>query len=216
MSPAISVDNLQKTYNKSIHAVRGVSFAVEEGEIFGFLGPNGAGKSTTIGMLTTLLRPSGGQAAILGLDVYRHSYQIRQSIGYVSQELAVDDNLTGYENIRLQAGLYKMPRETALDRIHDVLELVALGERANDLVETNSGGMRKRLDIACGLIHRPKLLFLDEPTLGLDIQTRREIWRYVNRLREEAGMTIFLDRKSTRLNSSHNLGNRTSRMPSSA
>ena len=144
MSPAISVDNLQKTYNKSIHAVRGVSFAVEEGEIFGFLGPNGAGKSTTIGMLTTLLRPSGGQAAILGLDVYRHSYQIRQSIGYVSQELAVDDNLTGYENIRLQAGLYKMPRETALDRIHDVLELVALGERANDLVETYSGGIDRK------------------------------------------------------------------------
>jgi len=192
MALAIEVDNLQKIYKNNVRAVKGVSFAVEEGEIFGFLGPNGAGKSTTIGMLTTLLRPTGGDAKIMGMDIYGSSYDIRSTIGYVSQELAVDDNLTGFENIRLQAGLFKMPRETALDRIEDVMELVALGERAHDIVETYSGGMRKRLDIACGLIHRPQLLFLDEPTLGLDIQTRREIWRYINRLREEAGMTIFL------------------------
>ncbi|MCL4442431.1 MAG: ATP-binding cassette domain-containing protein, partial [Firmicutes bacterium] len=129
---------------------------------------------------------------IAGMDILRQSYRVRLAIGYVSQDLAVDDNLTGCQNLRMQAGFYHIPRAEAERRIAEVLEMVELTDRANELVERYSGGMRKRLDIACGLIHYPRLLFLDEPTLGLDIQTRREIWKYINRLRSEVNMTIFL------------------------
>ncbi|MEW6181748.1 MAG: ATP-binding cassette domain-containing protein [Bacillota bacterium] len=192
MSRIIETEGLTKRFPGGITAVDGVSFTVEEGEIFGFLGPNGAGKSTTIAMLTTLMKPTGGTARVAGFDVARKAYSVRLVIGYVSQDLAVDDSLTGYENLRLQAGFYHIPRAESAKRIDEVLEMVELKDRAKDLVETYSGGMRKRLDIACGLIHRPRLLFLDEPTLGLDIQTRREIWKYINQLREETKMTIFL------------------------
>lgn len=192
MPPIIEVEGLTKVFPGYIVAVDNVSFVVEEGEIFGFLGPNGAGKSTTIMMLTTLLRPSAGRARIAGFDVVRQPERVRASLGYVSQDLAVDDNLTGMENLILQAGLYRLPRREARRRIAEVLELVGLTHRAGDRVETYSGGMRKRLDIAAGLLHRPKILFLDEPTLGLDIQTRREIWRYITNLRESTGMTVFL------------------------
>ena len=188
----IEASGLTKVFPGGITAVDDISFTVKKGEIFGFLGPNGAGKSTTISMLTTLSSPTKGHATVAGLDISKFPYKVRLSIGYVSQDLAVDDALTGYENLRLQAGFYHISKNEVKDRIAEVLNMVELQERAKDKVETYSGGMRKRLDIACGLIHRPKLLFLDEPTLGLDIQTRREIWKYINHLREETGMTIFL------------------------
>lgn len=191
-APAIEVIDLKKTYRGGIEAVRGISFQIERGEIFGFLGPNGAGKSTTIMMLTTLIKPTGGGAAVNGLDVVKDAYRVRTRLGYVSQDLAVDDHLTGRENMILQAHFYHIPRSRIKARIDEVLELVGLSDRCDDRVEFYSGGMRKRLDIACGLIHRPEILFLDEPTLGLDIQTRHEIWRYIERLRSENKMTIFL------------------------
>lgn len=192
MGKIIEAIGLTKVFKGKIVAVDDVSFSVDEGEIFGFLGPNGAGKSTTIGMLTTLIKPTKGKANVAGLDIIRHPYEVRLAIGYVSQDLAVDDALTGYENLRLQAGFYHIQGSEKYKRIEEVLDMVELKNRAKDKVETYSGGMRKRLDIACGLIHRPKILFLDEPTLGLDIQTRREIWKYINHLREEIKMTIFM------------------------
>ncbi len=192
MDKIIEANGLTKIFPGGIKAVDNVSFFVKQGEIFGFLGPNGAGKSTTIAMLTTLLKPTKGNAMVVGIDISKHPYQVRLSIGNVSQDLAVDDSLTGYENLKLQAGFYHIPKNEVASRIEEVLHIVELKDRAKDKVETYSGGMRKRLDIACGLIHRPKLLFLDEPTLGLDIQTRREIWKYINHLREETKMTIFL------------------------
>jgi len=192
MPNIIEVSELRKVFPNKVLAVDNVSFNVAEGEIFGFLGPNGAGKSTTISILTTLLAPTSGIARVAGYDVVRQPMQVRLRIGYVSQDLAVDDNLTGDGNLRLQAGLYHIPAAEVPQRMADVLKMVDLTDRAGDLVETYSGGMRKRLDIACGLIHRPRLLFLDEPTLGLDIQTRREIWRYITQLRAENNMTIFL------------------------
>lgn len=192
MGAMIEVEGLTKIFPGGVTAVDGITFSVEEGEIFGFLGPNGAGKTTTIAMLTTLIAPTSGAARVAGMSITRQAYQVRLAIGYVSQDLAVDDNLTGYENLRLQAGFYHLPWSEVKRRIAEVLEMVDLTDRAHDLVETYSGGMRKRLDIACGLIHRPRVLFLDEPTLGLDIQTRREIWQYINHLRENNKMTIFL------------------------
>ncbi|HHX86913.1 MAG TPA: ATP-binding cassette domain-containing protein [Firmicutes bacterium] len=186
------VNELAKTYSGGIEAVNGISFQVKSGEIFGFLGPNGAGKSTTIKMLTTLIRPTGGTATVNGLDVVKDAYRVRNQLGYVSQDLAVDDSLTGRQNLILQAAFYHIPRQQADKRILELLDLVGLSDRRHDRVESYSGGMRKRLDIACGLIHRPRILFLDEPTLGLDIQTRHEIWRYIERLRSEYQMTIFL------------------------
>jgi ABC-2 type transport system ATP-binding protein len=188
----IEVDRLTKTYTGGVTAVNEISFQVEKGEIFGFLGPNGAGKSTTIMMLTTLLSPTSGRASVAGFDVVEKPDQVRLSLGYISQDLAVDDTLTGRENLFLQAGFYHLPKKEATGRYHELLDLVGLTERADDPVETYSGGMRKRLDIAAGLIHRPKVLFLDEPTLGLDIQTRHQIWQHINYLREEVNMTIFL------------------------
>ncbi|MGD0711988.1 MAG: ATP-binding cassette domain-containing protein [Bacteroidales bacterium] len=192
MNTIIEAKGLTKVFPGGITAVDDISFSVKEGEIFGFLGPNGAGKSTTIAMLTTLISPTKGNAIVDGTDIIKHPYKVRLSIGYVSQDLAVDDSLTGNDNLRLQAGFYHISRNEVKSRIDEVLEIVELKDRAKDKVETYSGGMRKRLDIACGLIHRPKLLFLDEPTLGLDIQTRREIWKFVNTMREEIKMTIFI------------------------
>ncbi|MCX7720629.1 MAG: ATP-binding cassette domain-containing protein [Dictyoglomus thermophilum] len=191
----IEVKDLAKTYYTpfgSIEAVKGISFEVEEGEIFGFLGPNGAGKSTTIMMLTTLLGPTRGTAKILGYDIVHQPNEVRRVIGYVSQDLTVDDTLTGWENMYLQGRFYHLPKDVIKQRSEELLKLLRLYERAKDKAETYSGGMRKRLDIAMGLIHRPKILFLDEPTLGLDVQTRQDIWEYVQKIRKENGMTIFL------------------------
>jgi ABC-2 type transport system ATP-binding protein len=192
MEAVIVVDNLRKVYPGGIIAVADISFEVRKGEIFGFLGPNGAGKTTTILMLITLLKPTSGKASICGFDVVREPARARQCIGYVAQDIAVDENLTGRENLWLQGRFYHLPTPLLRQRIDEVLKMVGLSERADDLVLSYSGGMRKRLDIAEGLIHRPQILFLDEPTLGLDIQTRRKIWDYIFRLKEEEKITIFL------------------------
>ena len=182
---------LSKKFGK-IKAVDDISFSVEEGEIFGFLGPNGAGKSTTMMILTTLLKPTSGEALVAGYNVQTQANKVRANIGYVQQEISVDEYLTGRENLFLDARLNHMKKNLIDERIDEVLELVELTERQNDAVLTYSGGMRKRLDIAGGLLHRPKVLFLDEPTVGLDIQTRRKIWEYIKKIYKEFGMSIFL------------------------
>ena len=176
----------------SFTAVNHISLEVKEGEIFGFLGPNGAGKTTTILMLVTLITPSGGSAQVAGYDIVRQPARVRESIGYVSQDIAVDEYLTGRENLMVEGHLHHL-KGTALDRsIDDVLKTVGMSEWADKLVANYSGGMRRRLDIAGGLIHRPRILFLDEPTLGLDPQTRSAIWDYIRKLRSEQGLAIFL------------------------
>lgn len=173
-------------------AVDGVSFDVEQGEIFGFLGPNGAGKTTTINMLCTLLRPTAGTATVNGYDVTRQPDEVRQSISLVFQDLSLDEQLTAMENLRFHAMLYDVPRDVFRRRAPEVLALAELTDRASSLVQTFSGGMKRRLEIARGLLHHPRVLFLDEPTLGLDPQTRRHIWDYVLALRDREGVTIFL------------------------
>ncbi|PMQ01974.1 MAG: ABC transporter ATP-binding protein [Dictyoglomus sp. NZ13-RE01] len=191
----IEVKDLAKTYHSpfgDVHAVKGISFDVEEGEIFGFLGPNGAGKSTTIMMLTTLLKPTRGSAKICGFDIVENPNEVRHCIGYSAQDLTVDDSLTGWENMHLQGRFYHLSKDVVKERSEELLKLLRLYDRAKDKVETYSGGMRKRLDIAMALIHRPRVLFLDEPTLGLDVQTRKDIWEYIQRIRKENNMTIFL------------------------
>jgi len=188
---SVETRSLSKLFG-TVKAVDDISFAVESGEIFGFLGPNGAGKSTTIMILTTLLKPSTGKALVSGFDVMTQPKQVRQSIGYVQQESTVDEYLTGRENLLLQARLNHIPKNQINKRIDEVLELIELSDKQNDPVVTYSGGMRKRLDIAGGLLHHPKVLFLDEPTVGLDIQTRRKIWEYIKKIHKEFEMTIFL------------------------
>ena len=188
---SIETKSLTKSFG-DLKAVDDISFNVENGEIFGFLGPNGAGKSTTMMILTTLLKPTSGQALVSGFDVMTQPKQVRQNIGYVQQEIAVDEYLTGRENLLLQARLNHMPKDLINKRIDEILELIELADKQNDSVVTYSGGMRKRLDIAGGLLHRPKVLFLDEPTVGLDIQTRRKIWEYIKKIHKEFEMTIFL------------------------
>ena len=188
---SIETKSLSKSFGSTI-AVDDVSFAVEKGEIFGFLGPNGAGKSTTMMILTTLLKPTSGQALVSGFDVLTQAKQVRQNIGYVQQESTVDEYLTGRENLLLQARLNHIPKDQINKRIDDVLDLIELTDKQNNPVVTYSGGMRKRLDIAGGLLHHPKVLFLDEPTVGLDIQTRRKIWEYIKKIHNEFDMTIFL------------------------
>ena len=188
---SIETKSLSKIFG-DLRAVDDISFKVEKGEIFGFLGPNGAGKSTTMMILTTLLKPTTGQALVSGFDVVTQPKQVRQSIGYVQQETTVDEYLTGRENLLLQARLNHIPKDQIDARIDEVLELIELSDKQKDPVVTYSGGMRKRLDIAGGLLHRPKVLFLDEPTVGLDIQTRRKIWEYIKKIHKEFEMTIFL------------------------
>ena len=188
---AIEVDSLTKKFG-NFKAVDNISFKVEEGEIFGFLGPNGAGKSTTMMILTTLLKPTSGRALVGGYDVMSDAKKVREKIGYVQQEISVDEFLTGRENLYLHARINQIPRNLIKSRIDDVLELVELGEKKDQAALTYSGGMRKRLDIANGLLSRPSVLFLDEPTVGLDIQTRRKIWGYIKKIRKDFGMTIFI------------------------
>jgi len=188
----IRAENLTKVFNRSVVAVDHVSFSVRDGEIFGFLGPNGAGKTTTINMLTTVLRPTEGCAWVMGFDVVKQAKEVRKVIGVVPQEYTADEDLTGYENVMLCADLYGVPRDVARKRALELLELVDLIDFKDKRVETYSGGMRRRLELACGLINRPKVLFLDEPTLGLDVHTRAAIWSYIKRLKEEYEMTIFM------------------------
>lgn len=187
----VKVENLSKTFG-ALKAVDSISFEVKEGEIFGFLGPNGAGKSTTINVLTTLLRASGGRAEISGLDVQKHPNDVRRTVGVVPQEYTADEDLTGFQNIILCGDLYGIPRSNSKPHASELLKLVELEDAANRKVSTYSGGMRRRLELACGLINYPRLLFLDEPTLGLDVQTRAKVWEYIRMLKHEYHMTLFL------------------------
>jgi len=188
---SIEINSLSKKFG-NVLAVDDISLKVKEGEIFGFLGPNGAGKSTTMMILTTLLKPTIGSALVAGYDVVSQAKQVRQNIGYVQQEISVDEYLTGRENLILQARLNHIPKNLVDKRIDEILDLIELSEKQSMSVNTYSGGMRKRLDIAGGLLHHPKVLFLDEPTVGLDIQTRRKIWEYLRKIHEEFQMTIFV------------------------
>jgi ABC-2 type transport system ATP-binding protein len=189
--PAVEVRDLVKSYG-DLEAVRSVSFEVAPGETFGFLGPNGAGKSTTISMLCTLIRPTSGVAKVAGFDVVSARSEVRRRIGLVFQDTTLDDYLTAEENLRFHAELYGVPRSQAGERIGDVLRMVGLWERRTGIVRTFSGGMKRRLEIARGLLHSPRVLFLDEPTVGLDPQTRSHIWGYIEELRRRESITIFL------------------------
>ena len=188
---AIEVESLVKRFG-SLRAVDDVSFSVRQGEVFALLGPNGAGKTTTINILCTLLRPTAGRARVAGWEVTQHPNQVRHAIGLVFQDPSLDDRLTAQENLEFHGFIYNVPRAEARRRIQELLEMVELWERRNDLVRTFSGGMRRRLELARGLLHRPQVLFLDEPTLGLDPQTRSHIWEYINQLRRQHEITVFL------------------------
>jgi len=188
---AIEVAALTKTFGE-VEAVRGVSFSVAPGEVFGFLGPNGAGKSTTINMLCTLMRPTSGAARVAGYDVATQRDDVRRHIGLVFQDPTLDGYLTAAQNLRLHAELYGITGPVAAERMRQMLEMVDLWERRDDEVNTFSGGMRRRLEIARGLMHSPRVLFLDEPTIGLDPQTRASIWRYIRALQETEETTIFM------------------------
>ena len=187
----IRVQNLSKKYG-DITAVNDVSFTVSQGEIFAFLGPNGAGKTTTIKMLTTLLKPSGGSMELDGLDPLTRQNDVRKRFGIVFQDTSLDDELTARENMEIHAALYKVPRAVAAERTQALLTLFELWDRRNDPVKQFSGGMKRRLEIARGLLHTPKILFLDEPTLGLDPQTRNQLWAHVRKLNQEERVTVFL------------------------
>jgi len=188
---SIETKSLTKSFGDLV-AVNDISFSVEKGEIFGFLGPNGAGKSTTMMIFTTLLKPTNGNAFVGGFDVIKNPKQVRENIGFVQQETTVDEYLSGRENLLLQAKLNHIPKNEINQRIDEVLELIELSDKQDESVVTYSGGMRKRLDIAGGLLHHPRVLFLDEPTVGLDIQTRRKIWQYIKKIHTQFDMTIFL------------------------
>ena len=191
VTSAVAVDGLVKRYGE-VEAVRGIDFAVAPGETFGFLGPNGAGKSTTISMLCTLVRPTGGSARVAGHDVERERDEVRRNIGLVFQDTTLDGYLTAEQNLRLHAELYGVPRDVVAPRMQQVMEMVGLWERRASLVGTFSGGMKRRLEIARGLLHSPRVLFLDEPTVGLDPQTRSSIWGYIDELKQREDITIFL------------------------
>jgi len=188
---AVEVDGLVKRFGE-LEAVKGIGFTVRPGEIFGFLGPNGAGKSTTISMLCTLLKPTAGAARVAGYDVVTQRDDVRRNIGLVFQDPTLDGYLTGEQNLRFHADLYGVPRSLFPERLRQVLEMVNLWDRRGDRVETYSGGMKRRLEIARGLLHSPRVLFLDEPTVGLDPQTRSSIWEYIRQLRDTEEITIFM------------------------
>ncbi len=193
--PAISIRGLTKTFGKgdrTVEAVRGIDLDVRAGETFGFLGPNGAGKSTTIKMLCTLADPTGGEATVAGHDVIRDRDEVRRHIGLVFQETTLDTYLTAEQNLRFHAELYGVPRADLGSRLDEVLSMVGLNDRRDDLVQTFSGGMKRRLEIARGLLHSPRVLFLDEPTIGLDPQTRASIWEYLGELHRREDITVFV------------------------
>lgn len=188
---AIKISELTKKFDDLI-AVNKVNLEIREGELFGLLGPNGAGKTTMISMLCTILRPTSGTALIWNHDIFKEQDAVRKSIGIVFQDPSLDDNLTGTENLQFHGRLYKVPKKLMNDRMMELMGLMELSDRADDLVKTYSGGMRRRLEIARGLLHHPKVLFLDEPTLGLDPQTRRLIWEYIEKLNKNEKVTILL------------------------
>ena len=191
MTPDVFVRGLRKNYGE-LEAVRGIDLDVAAGEIFGFLGPNGAGKSTTIKILCTLAEPTAGEAKVAGHDVVRERDEVRRHIGLVFQETTLDDYLTAEQNLRFHAELYGIPPKLVGQRLQQVMEMVGLWERRQSRVQTFSGGMKRRLEIARGLMHSPRVLFLDEPTVGLDPQTRASIWRYIRELKQRETITIFL------------------------
>ncbi len=191
MNSIIEVKDLNKNYGEN-KAVKGIDFVVKEGDIFGFLGPNGAGKSTTINILCTIVGRTSGEVCIDSLDVHKHQDAVRKRIGIVFQEKTLDERLTARENLLIHGYVYNMAKQTIHERIENVLEIVELKDRKNSIVSTFSGGMKRRLEIARGLMHFPKVLFLDEPTTGLDPQTRARIWEYLLALKEKHNMTIFL------------------------
>ena len=188
---AVSVHGLVKRYGE-VDAVRGIDLQISAGEVFGFLGPNGAGKSTTINMLCTLLTPTAGRAEVAGHDVVHDRDTVRRNIGLVFQDPTLDTYMTAERNLRLHAALYGVPHDILDDRIRQVLQMVGLWERRSSKVSTYSGGMKRRLEIARGLLHSPRVLFLDEPTVGLDPQTRASIWSYIGELRKAEDITIFM------------------------
>jgi ABC-2 type transport system ATP-binding protein len=191
MENIIEIKNLTKKF-KGFTAVDGISFNVKQGEIFAFLGPNGAGKTTTIKMLTTLVKPTSGKIIINGFDPSKNSDDVRASFGIVFQDPSLDDDLTAYENLDMHGMLYKVKAKNRKERIKILLEFVELWDRRNDMVKHFSGGMKRRLEIARGFLHHPKVLFLDEPTIGLDPQTRNHIWSYLRKMNKEEGATVFL------------------------
>jgi ABC-2 type transport system ATP-binding protein len=192
MPDPIVAEGLVKVYGGKVRAVDGVSFSVKEGELFGFLGPNGAGKTTTVQMLTANLRPTQGRGMTAGLDISQKPEEVKRRIGLVFQESTADSDLSGRENLELQAALYSVPTAEGRQRIDSLLEQMQVADAADRLVKTYSGGMRRRLELAVGLVHSPKILFLDEPTLGLDPQGRAGFWRYIQDLRKQLGLTVFL------------------------
>jgi ABC-2 type transport system ATP-binding protein len=187
----VKVEGISKSFGQ-LKAVDDVSFEIKQGEVFGFLGPNGAGKSTTINILTTMMRPTSGRATVCGFDVHSHATDVRRNVGVVPQDYTADEDMTGYQNILLCADLYGLPRSDSKPHAEELLKLVELQDAANRKVKTFSGGMRRRLELACGLVNYPKLLFLDEPTLGLDVQTRSAVCKYIRMLKEQFKMTLFL------------------------
>ena len=191
MQNILSVQSLVKKFD-DFTAVKNISFNVEAGSIFAFLGPNGAGKSTTIKMLTTVLKPTSGKIIINGFNVLKEQDKARASFGIVFQDSSLDDELTAYENVVYHAVVYKVPKKERTERIQKALEIVGLWNRREDYVKNYSGGMKRRLEIARALVHYPKILFLDEPTVGLDPQTRNSVWDHIKKLNEERNMTIFL------------------------
>jgi len=192
MADAIVAEGLSKTFNGSVKAVDTISFSVREGEIFGFLGPNGAGKTTTLSLLTAVLGPTAGKATVDGLDVFRDPHELKQRIGLVFQESTADQDLTGRENLELASALFGVPIKDTPKRVEYLLNRLALADASERLVKTYSGGMRRRLELAVGIVHSPRVLFLDEPTLGLDPQGRAGFWKIIQELRQETRMTVFL------------------------
>ncbi|MFA0823811.1 MAG: ATP-binding cassette domain-containing protein [Methanomethylovorans sp.] len=188
---AIEVEKLTKEFNGFV-AVDHISFSIKSGEVFGLLGPNGAGKTTTMSMLSTMLKPTSGKASVNCFDILKKEDDVRKSIGIVFQDQSLDEELTAYENMDFHGRLYRIPKELRENRIKELLKLVELEEKKDNLVKTYSGGMRRRLEIARGLLHEPRVLFLDEPTLGLDPQTRNHLWNYIDKLNKEKGITIIL------------------------
>jgi ABC-2 type transport system ATP-binding protein len=192
MTDPIVAEGLVKTYGGKVQAVKGVSFEVHTGEAYGFIGPNGAGKTTTVSMLSAGLKPTGGRAVIDGVEVAADPEEVKRRIGVVFQESTADGDLTGRENLEIAAGLYGISRREGKERASALLERMQIGDASERMAKTYSGGMRRRLELGVGLIHRPKILFLDEPTLGLDPQGRAGFWQFIQQLRKEEGLTVFV------------------------